>query len=122
MDDILKFIADKGTYKGVNKDLWNMFTRDCCLCSLYGAEGHALTRLCYRTLLGAGILPHSAAGLVKLRPRWGMVSSLSLNMILVCAHVLYQAWPTMLDDFVTWKKSSSGQPSGAQEEQDIEIS
>ncbi|KAI0329867.1 DUF298-domain-containing protein [Cubamyces sp. BRFM 1775] len=77
MNDILKFIADKGTYKGVNKDLWNMTLEFCRTVqpdlSNYDPDG---------------------------------------------------AWPTMLDDFVTWKKSSNSQPSGAQEEedQDIEIS
>ncbi|KAH9890622.1 Cullin binding-domain-containing protein [Cubamyces lactineus] len=76
MNDILKFIAEKGTYKGVNKDLWNMTLEFCRTVqpdlSNYDPDG---------------------------------------------------AWPTMLDNFVTWKKSSCGQSSGAQgEEQSIEIS
>ncbi|CDO68877.1 hypothetical protein BN946_scf185000.g20 [Trametes cinnabarina] len=70
MNDILKFIADKGTYKGVNKDLWNMTLEFCRTVhpdlSNYETDG---------------------------------------------------AWPTMLDDFVAWKKSSERQ---APEEQ-IEV-
>ncbi|KAI9056943.1 DUF298-domain-containing protein [Trametes sanguinea] len=62
MNDILKFIADKGTLKGVNKDLWNMTLEFCRTVrpdlSNYEADG---------------------------------------------------AWPTMLDDFVAWKKSSDPQ-------------
>ncbi|OSC96611.1 DUF298-domain-containing protein [Trametes coccinea BRFM310] len=62
MNDILKFIADKGTLKGVNKDLWNMTLEFCRTVrpdlSNYEADG---------------------------------------------------AWPTMLDDFVAWKKSSEPQ-------------
>ncbi|KAI0781378.1 Cullin binding-domain-containing protein [Trametes elegans] len=64
MNDILKFIAEKGTYKGVNKDLWNMTLEFCRSVqpdlSNYEADG---------------------------------------------------AWPTMLDDFVEWKKASPGAPA-----------
>ncbi|KAH9857614.1 DUF298-domain-containing protein, partial [Lenzites betulinus] len=56
MHDILKFIAEKGTYKGVNKDLWHMTLEFCRTVqpdlSNYDPDG---------------------------------------------------AWPTMLDDFVSWK-------------------
>ncbi|KAI0373272.1 DUF298-domain-containing protein [Pilatotrama ljubarskyi] len=69
MNDILKFIAEKGTYKGVNKDLWNMTLEFC-------------------RAMQADLSNYEADG----------------------------AWPTMLDDFVEWKKSS-----GTTEEQEIDI-
>ncbi|KZT70207.1 DUF298-domain-containing protein [Daedalea quercina L-15889] len=60
MSDILQFINEKGTYKGVNKDLWTMTLEFCRAVqpdlSNYDPEG---------------------------------------------------AWPTMLDDFVTWKKNGA---------------
>ncbi|KAI0345203.1 DUF298-domain-containing protein [Trametopsis cervina] len=59
MQDILDFIQEKGTYKGVNKDLWSMVLEFCQSVSPtlenYEADG---------------------------------------------------AWPTMLDEFVTWKKAN----------------
>ncbi|KAI0668485.1 Cullin binding-domain-containing protein [Trametes maxima] len=70
MKDILNFIAEKGTYKGVNKDLWNMTLEFCRIVhpdlSNYEPDG---------------------------------------------------AWPTMLDDFVAWKKLSNGDTG----EQAVEI-
>ncbi|KAI1784046.1 Cullin binding-domain-containing protein [Ganoderma leucocontextum] len=58
MKDILEFINEKGTYKGVNKDLWNMVLEFC-------------------RSMQADLSSYEADG----------------------------AWPTMLDDFVTWKKA-----------------
>ncbi|KIP02640.1 hypothetical protein PHLGIDRAFT_111877 [Phlebiopsis gigantea 11061_1 CR5-6] len=60
MQEILDFISEKGTYRGVNKDLWSMVLEFCRTVSLdlhdYEVDG---------------------------------------------------AWPTLLDEFVTWKKSKS---------------
>ncbi|KAI0637424.1 Cullin binding-domain-containing protein [Trametes polyzona] len=71
MNDILKFIAEKGTFKGVNKDLWTMTLEFCRTVhpdlSNYEADG---------------------------------------------------AWPTMLDDFVLWKKASG---STSVEDRDVDI-
>ncbi|EPQ58564.1 DUF298-domain-containing protein [Gloeophyllum trabeum ATCC 11539] len=62
MSDILEFINEKGTFKGVNKDLWQM-TLDFC-------------------------------------------ESVSRNLDNYDAD---GAWPTMLDEFVSWKKSKQGE-------------
>ncbi|EIW60775.1 DUF298-domain-containing protein [Trametes versicolor FP-101664 SS1] len=74
MSDILAFISEKGTYKGVNKDLWNMTLEFCRTVqpdlSNYEADG---------------------------------------------------AWPTMLDDFVSWKRASGPGPAAHTEEHDIEV-
>ncbi|GJE87934.1 defective in cullin neddylation 1 (DCN1)-like protein [Phanerochaete sordida] len=61
VDEILAFIAEKGTYKGVNKDLWQMMLEFC--------------RTVKPTLEG-----YDADG----------------------------AWPTMIDEFVAWKKEKLG--------------
>ncbi|OCB89685.1 DUF298-domain-containing protein [Sanghuangporus baumii] len=65
MSEVVEFINEKGTYKGVNKDLWTMMYEFCqnVQPSLdgYDAEG---------------------------------------------------AWPTLLDDFVEWKKSKQGANAG----------
>ncbi|KAK7689051.1 hypothetical protein QCA50_007742 [Cerrena zonata] len=62
MKDILEFIVEKGTYKGVNKDLWTMTLEFCQLVSPnlegYDSDG---------------------------------------------------AWPTMLDEFVNWKRPRLGE-------------
>ncbi|OCH85216.1 DUF298-domain-containing protein [Obba rivulosa] len=60
MSDILEFISEKGTYKGVNKDLWSM-TLEFCM------------------TVNADLSNYDADG----------------------------AWPSMLDDFVAWKKSKA---------------
>ncbi|KAI8999043.1 DUF298-domain-containing protein [Trametes punicea] len=69
MHDFLKFISDKGTYKGVNKDLWNMTLEFC-------------------RSVRPDLSDYEADG----------------------------AWPTMLDDFVAWKKSTQSQTK-----QDVEV-
>ncbi|KAM5542606.1 hypothetical protein V8D89_003567 [Ganoderma adspersum] len=58
MNDILEFINEKGTYKGVNKDLWNMVLE-------------------FSRSIQPDLSTYEADG----------------------------AWPTMLDDFVAWKKA-----------------
>ncbi|PIL30541.1 hypothetical protein GSI_07241 [Ganoderma sinense ZZ0214-1] len=58
MNDILAFINEKGTYKGVNKDLWNMVLE-------------------FSRSIQPDLSTYEADG----------------------------AWPTMLDDFVAWKKA-----------------
>jgi len=56
--DVTEFINEKGTYKGANKDLWNMMLEFC-------------------QTVNPSLEDYEADG----------------------------AWPTLLDDFVTWKKS-----------------
>jgi DCN1-like protein 4/5 len=65
MEDVIKFINEKGSYKGANKDLWNMMLEFC------------------RTIKPS-LEDYEAEG----------------------------AWPTLLDDFVTWKKSQSSTGNG----------
>jgi len=57
MKDVIDFINEKGTYKGANKDLWNMMLEFC-------------------QIVKPSLEDYEADG----------------------------AWPTLLDDFVTWKK------------------
>ncbi|EKM55958.1 uncharacterized protein PHACADRAFT_256933 [Phanerochaete carnosa HHB-10118-sp] len=61
MNEILAFVTEKGTYKGVNKDLWQM-THEFCRTVSPNLEGY------------------DADG----------------------------AWPTMIDEFVAWKKGKLG--------------
>jgi len=65
MSDVLAFIAEKGTYKATNKDLWSMMLEFC------------------RTV-NPTLQDYEADG----------------------------AWPTLLDDFVAWKKESLGNANG----------
>jgi len=59
--DVVEYINEKGTYKGVNKDLWNMMLEFC-------------------QTVNPTLEDYEADG----------------------------AWPTLLDDFVSWKKSKMG--------------
>ncbi|TFK80122.1 DUF298-domain-containing protein [Polyporus arcularius HHB13444] len=65
MKDILEFINEKGTYKGVTKDLWSMMLDFC----------------------------------TTMQPD---LSNYSTD----------EAWPSMLDDFVAWKKPAAGAQDG----------
>ncbi|RDX52739.1 DUF298-domain-containing protein [Lentinus brumalis] len=65
MKDILEFISEKGTYKGVTKDLWSMMLDFC----------------------------------TTMQPD---LSNYSTD----------EAWPSMLDDFVAWKKPAAAAQDG----------
>ncbi|EJD06082.1 DUF298-domain-containing protein [Fomitiporia mediterranea MF3/22] len=69
MSEVIDFINDRGTYKGVNKDLWTMMKEYCESVTPnldgYDSEG---------------------------------------------------AWPTLLDDFVEWKKGKAGSSAGSDPE------
>ncbi|KAJ6598023.1 hypothetical protein B0H10DRAFT_735461 [Mycena sp. CBHHK59/15] len=61
MAEVLEFIAEKGSYKATNKDLWSMMLEFC-------------------STVNPTLQDYEADG----------------------------AWPTLLDDFVAWKKDKSG--------------
>jgi len=65
MEDVIEFINEKGSYKGVNKDLWSMMLEFC-------------------ETVKPSLEDYEADG----------------------------AWPTLLDDFVTWKKSKTNNGNG----------
>jgi len=74
MNEVISFIEDKGSYKAVNKDVWNMMLEFC------------------RTI-NPNLENYEADG----------------------------AWPTLLDDFVSWKKDQTGRSENEKTDHDGEL-
>ncbi|KAF8232283.1 hypothetical protein L208DRAFT_937295 [Tricholoma matsutake] len=74
--EILGFINEKGNYKACNKDLWTMMLEFCESISpnLSDYEGDGVSTLFFSAFLSEFAVAYT------------------------------QAWPTLLDDFVSWKK------------------